>query len=74
VAIDVEVGYVAVHPLAHMVGQPANGQHIRRTVKRQPVVEVEPLTGQHLWRRWILALGHDSEKLRYRGKLLYQPA
>ena len=28
VAIDVEVGHVAVHPLAHVVRQPAHGQHI----------------------------------------------
>ena len=28
VAIDVEVGHVAMQPLAHMVGQPAHGQHV----------------------------------------------
>ena len=28
VAIDVEVGHVAVHALAHVVGQPAHGQHV----------------------------------------------
>ncbi len=28
VAIDVEVGQVAVHALADVVGQPAHGQHI----------------------------------------------
>ena len=28
VAIDVEVGHVAVHPLAHMVSQPAHCEHI----------------------------------------------
>ncbi len=28
VAIDVEVGHVAVQPLAHVVGQPAYGQNI----------------------------------------------
>ena len=34
-------------PLAHMVGQPAHRQHVRRAVKRQPVVGVEPFLGQH---------------------------
>ena len=28
VAIDVEVGHVAMHPLAHMVGQPTHGKHV----------------------------------------------
>jgi hypothetical protein len=36
-----------MHPLAHMVGQPAYRQHIRRAVERQPVVEVEPFTSHH---------------------------
>ena len=28
VAIDVEVSHVAMHPLAHMVGQPTHGKHV----------------------------------------------
>ena len=47
VAIDVEVGKVAVHPLADMVGQPAYCQHIRRGVKREAVVSAEALLGHH---------------------------
>ena len=35
VAIDVEVGHVAVHPLAHVVGQPADGQHVGRSRRAQ---------------------------------------
>ena len=48
VAIDVEVGEVAVHPLAHMVGQPANGKHIGESVEREAVFGAETLLGQHL--------------------------
>ena len=48
VAIHVEVSHVAVHPLAHMVGQPAHRQHVRRAVERQPIGKVQPLAGQHL--------------------------
>ena len=28
VAIDIEVGHVAMHPLTHIIGQPANRQHV----------------------------------------------
>jgi hypothetical protein len=48
VAIDVEVGHIAVHPLAHMVGQPAHRQYIGGAVEHQTLVEVEPLASQHL--------------------------
>ena len=48
VAIDVEVGHVAVHALAHVVGQPAHGQHVAGTVERKAVVKTEALPGEHL--------------------------
>ncbi len=48
VAIDVEVGHVAMHPLAHMVGQPTHCEHITRAIERQAVVRTEPLLGHHL--------------------------
>ena len=48
VAIDVEVGEVAVHPLADMVGQPANGQNVGGGVEREAVVGAETLLGHHL--------------------------
>ena len=48
VAIDVEVGEVAVHPLADMVGQPAHRQNVRRGVERKPVFGAQTLLGQHL--------------------------
>ncbi len=48
VAIDVEVGHIAVHPLAHTVGQPAHGQHVRGAVEYESVVEAQPFTVHHL--------------------------
>jgi hypothetical protein len=47
VPVHVEVRYVAMHPLAHMVGQPAHGQHVRRSVKHNAVVEVQPFPGEY---------------------------
>ncbi len=44
VAIDVEVGYVAMHPLADMVGEPADCEYVVRTVQSQPILGVETLT------------------------------
>ena len=47
VPVDVEVGHIPVHPLAHMVSQPAHSQHVRGTIKRNPVVELQPLASQN---------------------------
>ena len=46
-AVDVEVGGVAVHPLAHGVGHPANGQDVAAAVERHTVVEAEALPRIH---------------------------
>ena len=48
VPVDVEVADVAVPLLAHVVGQPAQRQQVRRAIQRQAVVEVQALAGQHL--------------------------
>ena len=37
-----------MQPLAHMVSQPAHGQHIRGAIECQAVVEVQPLAGHYL--------------------------
>ena len=54
-AIDVEVGDVAVHALADVVGQPADGENVAGAVERERVVGGEALAGQTLawigWRR-----------------------
>ena len=47
VAVDVEVGRVAVQPLAHEVGQVAERQDIGGAVQRQAVLEGQPLAGFH---------------------------
>ena len=41
VPIHIEVGDVAMHPLPHMVGQPAQGQHVRSAIKRQRVALIK---------------------------------
>ena len=43
VPVHVEVGDVAVHPLAHRVGHPAHGQDVARAIQRHAVVEAQPL-------------------------------
>ena len=48
VAVDVEVGDVAVQALPHQVGQVAERQDIGGAVERQAVVERKPLAGFHL--------------------------
>ena len=46
VAVDVEVRGVAVHPLAHPVGQPADGENVAGAVKGESVGLVQALSGQ----------------------------
>ncbi len=48
VAVDVEVGGVAVQALAHQVGQVAERQDIGGAVERDAVVERQALAGFHL--------------------------
>src|SRR5437879_13408069 len=43
--VDVEIGLGAVHALAHGVGQPAYGEDVAATVKRQRVGGVETYAG-----------------------------
>jgi hypothetical protein len=47
-AIDVEVGEVAVQALADVVGQPADCQNVRRGVEREPVFSAETPLSHHL--------------------------
>src|SRR6185436_14675159 len=47
VAVHVEVGGVAVEPLANQVGQPAGGQNIGGAVECYSVVKGEPFAGFH---------------------------
>ena len=47
VPVHVEVGDVAVHPLAHGVGHPSHGQDVRAAIERHAIVEAEPLTRLH---------------------------
>ena len=50
VAIYVEEAGVSVAVLAHVVGQPADGQQVRRAVQRDAVFGVQTLAGQNFFR------------------------
>ncbi len=52
-AIHVEIGEVAVHPLADVVGQPADGQNVRRGVEREAVFGAQALLSQDLGGDWF---------------------
>src|SRR5580704_16481519 len=45
VAVDVEIGDVAVEAFAHAIGEPADAEQIGRAVKRDAVVETEANLG-----------------------------
>ena len=49
VAVDVEVSAISVQALANQIGQPTNGQHIVRTIKRQRFLSAEPLLRLYLF-------------------------
>ena len=49
VAIDVEEADVAVALLAHVIGEPADGQQVGRAVERDAVFGGQALAGQHLF-------------------------
>ena len=43
--VDIEICFVAVHALAHRVGQPAHGQNVARAVQGKGIVGIKALTG-----------------------------
>ena len=47
--VDVEVRNVAMHPLAHQVGQPANRQNVSGAIEVDAVVEAETLFRHHFF-------------------------
>src|SRR5215468_3751021 len=60
VAIHVEIRHIAVHPLTHMVGQPAQRQNVCRAVERNRFVKIQSLAGKNLLRNrrqtWVISL------------------
>lgn len=48
VAIDIEVGLVAMQPLADMIGHPSHGEHIAGAIEGERIGGIEALTGHHL--------------------------
>src|SRR5579864_550339 len=59
VAIDVEISLIAMHALAHVVGQPADSEDVPGSVERERVIRTEALTSKHLIvnRRESLVIG-----------------
>jgi hypothetical protein len=48
-AVYVEISNVAVHPFAHMIGQPAYAQNIVGAIKSDRILKVEPLARKDLF-------------------------
>src|SRR5207244_10899052 len=65
VAVDVEIGDFAVFFLAHVIGQPANGQQVGRTVQRDAVFYTQPPTRKHFLRNRLQALIGDGKFAHY---------
>ncbi len=57
-AIDVEIGHIAMHLFPHIIRKPANSQHVLRPVERDSVFKAEPLPGKYLrsdrLERWVI--------------------
>ena len=49
-AVDVEVGHIAVHALTYVIGHPPNGQNVGRLKKCHPLLPAQPLAGNDLLR------------------------
>src|SRR5258708_24822748 len=49
VAIDVEVRHIAIHALAHLVGQPSHGENVRGAIQRGCIVQTQPFAGKDLF-------------------------
>ena len=47
VAVDVEVGLVAVHALAHVIGEPSDGEDVAGAIEGKRVLLAEAFAGQH---------------------------
>src|ERR1700726_1007058 len=45
-AIDVEVRFVAMHPLTHRIRQPANGEDVWGAIQRERVVSIQAFMGE----------------------------
>ncbi len=55
VAIDIEIRHIAMHAFAHVVGQPADSQYVRGSVKHEAVFKVEALARKHFGRDGLQA-------------------
>src|SRR5579864_6156961 len=48
--IDVEIGRIAVHALAHQIGHPAHGENIATAIECEAILVAQPLAALHLLR------------------------
>jgi hypothetical protein len=51
--VNIEVGLVAMHALAHSIGHPTDGKKIAAPIKRQSISSREPLARQSLVADWF---------------------
>ena len=75
-AIHIEVRNIAMHPFAHMIGQPSHRKHILRAVKCEAIGEVEPLARNHLRGNWLqpLIVAPEGEVQRECGAAASTPS
>jgi hypothetical protein len=64
--VDVEVRFVAVHPLANVVGHPTRGENVAGAVENEGVVGSQPFSGKNFRvnRRQTRVVGLERVALR----------
>ncbi len=71
VAVDVEIGLVAVKTLAHVIGQPAHGENVAGAVEGEGIGGVEALAGQDLFVDGVEARVFGLERVHgHAGKMI----
>src|SRR5579859_2848972 len=61
VAVDIEIGDVAVAFLAYVICKPAYGQQIRRSIERDAILFAESLAGENSGSDWFQPLICDRQ-------------
>ncbi len=67
--VHVEIGDIAVHSLAHQVGQPADTQNVPRAIQCDAIVEAEALFRHHFVGDWQQPRVIGLKAMALRGKL-----
>ena len=72
VAVDVEVRLVAVHALAHVVGQPAHGEDVAGAIEGEGVVGGKALAGEHFVVDGVQARVVSLKRVRHAALMIAQ--